>query len=488
MLCMSILCSCGNSPAPAETTAAQTTAETSAAAQADSETSAAAQDAAETSADTSAADAESTSEGYKVLLKDENGSPVSDVTVQFCSDTECILGYTGADGIALFDMPEGTYTIHLLEVPKGYAEDETEYTASAGTTEITLRSDGSADSETGEEKSDDNALKISDYGITLTLPQKYGDLKGTPDYSVEQLKRADPKVQKFSMDYYGFHKDDIDLLNSYIDEWEDAFLKGEEIPEPPRPHWDDWQHMNANVFTIYTIDSAAAEDQLRSYINEDKPEGSEIDLLEKLSVEGDTAFYLCRFGFNDEQTEHIKDYFGDLYDEFVELRSDKESFISGLELYKPIPLDIPEKNIGDVITFETTDLDGNKVTSEEIFKDHKVTMINLWATWCSPCKRELPELGEMAKEFEDKDCQIIGICLDAKNETAVDTAKGILSDTGCDYLNIAPPEDVNNILPATSIPTSYFVDSEGRIIAEKVVSAKVDLYPKTIDECLAAME
>ena len=115
-------------------------------------------------------------------------------------------------------------------------------------------------------------------------------------------------------------------------------------------------------------------------------------------------------------------------------------------------------------------------------------MINLWATWCGPCKRELPELGEMAKEFEEKDCQIIGICLDANNETAIGTAKDILSECGCDYLNIAPPEDINDILPAASIPTSYFVDSEGRIIAEKVVGARVDLYPETIDECLAAME
>ena len=189
-----------------------------------------------------------------------------------------------------------------------------------------------------------------------------------------------------------------------------------------------------------------------------------------------------------EAAKSVKDYLGDLYDEFDELRSDKETFISALELYEPIPLNIPEKNIGDIITFETTDFDGNTITSEEIFKNHKVTMINLWATWCGPCKRELPDLSEMAREFEGKDCQIIGICLDANNETAIGTAKDILSECGCDYLNIAPPEDINDILPAASIPTSYFVDSEGRIIAEKVVGARVDLYPETIDECLAAME
>ena len=52
--------------------------------------------------------------------------------------------------------------------------------------------------------------------------------------------------------------------------------------------------------------------------------------------------------------------------------------------------------LGSKLVFETTDLEGNSITSDEIFTGHRVTMINMWATWCDPCKNELPELAKMA--------------------------------------------------------------------------------------------
>ena len=67
--------------------------------------------------------------GYEVLVNDADGKPVSGVTIQFCSDTECVMGTTGDNGIAAFDKAAGSYTIHVLKVPEGYAGDDTEYAA-----------------------------------------------------------------------------------------------------------------------------------------------------------------------------------------------------------------------------------------------------------------------------------------------------------------------------------------------------------------------
>ena len=64
--------------------------------------------------------------GYEVLVNDGAGRPVSGVTVQFCSDTECILGTTGDNGIAAFDKEAGKYTVHVLKAPESYARDDTE--------------------------------------------------------------------------------------------------------------------------------------------------------------------------------------------------------------------------------------------------------------------------------------------------------------------------------------------------------------------------
>ena len=75
---------------------------------------------------------------YEVLIQDEAGKPVSDVTVQFCSDIECNMGTTNEKGIAVFEKEAGSYTIHVLKVPEGYAPDETEYAAPAQPGQIVI--------------------------------------------------------------------------------------------------------------------------------------------------------------------------------------------------------------------------------------------------------------------------------------------------------------------------------------------------------------
>ena len=66
---------------------------------------------------------------YEVCVNDGSGKPVPGVTVQFCSDTECILGTTDEKGLAVFEKEGGKYTVHVLKVPEGYRGDDTEYAA-----------------------------------------------------------------------------------------------------------------------------------------------------------------------------------------------------------------------------------------------------------------------------------------------------------------------------------------------------------------------
>ena len=68
---------------------------------------------------------------YEVLVEDEAGKPVSGVTIQFCSDTECMMGTTDANGIAAFDREAGSYTVHVLKVPEGFESVSDEFTAPA---------------------------------------------------------------------------------------------------------------------------------------------------------------------------------------------------------------------------------------------------------------------------------------------------------------------------------------------------------------------
>ena len=66
----------------------------------------------------------------RILVKDEAGTPVKGARVQFCSDSECMLGTTDATGLATFEVPEGTYTVHVLKVPEGYKKNPDEYKTS----------------------------------------------------------------------------------------------------------------------------------------------------------------------------------------------------------------------------------------------------------------------------------------------------------------------------------------------------------------------
>ena len=77
-----------------------------------------------------------------------------------------------------------------------------------------------------------------------------------------------------------------------------------------------------------------------------------------------------------------------------------------------------DDSVGNTVSFETTDLDGNSVNSADLFRDKKVTVINFWATWCPHCVEELPELEKFTKELEAQGCQMIGICEDADTDAA----------------------------------------------------------------------
>ncbi len=142
--------------------------------------------------------------------------------------------------------------------------------------------------------------------------------------------------------------------------------------------------------------------------------------------------------------------------------------------------------------FTAEDLDGNPV-DEAIFADYDLTMINLWGTFCGPCIQEMPELGEIAEEYEEKGFQIVGICTDAVDgdgQALTDTvasAKEIIEETGADYLHILPTGEIfTDLLPRVSaVPTTIFVDREGKQVGLADMGAKdKDSWLAVIDEKL----
>lgn len=135
---------------------------------------------------------------------------------------------------------------------------------------------------------------------------------------------------------------------------------------------------------------------------------------------------------------------------------------------------------GVLSNFTSVDINGNPVDSS-VLKGKKLTMINIWATYCGPCINEMPFLGEISKEYADKDFQIIGIALDVVDyytgglsESQISLAKDIINRTGADYLHLVPSESLYNakLSQVTSIPETIFVDENGCQVGESVIGGR----------------
>ena len=68
-----------------------------------------------------------------------------------------------------------------------------------------------------------------------------------------------------------------------------------------------------------------------------------------------------------------------------------------------------------ILAFEAATMEGQAITSE-CFADSKLTMLNVWATYCGPCLNEMPDLGEIAASYDKSDFQMLGIISDVVAE------------------------------------------------------------------------
>ena len=147
---------------------------------------------------------------------------------------------------------------------------------------------------------------------------------------------------------------------------------------------------------------------------------------------------------------------------------------------------------GLLSSFSTTDLEGNAV-DQSILEDYDLTMVNVWATYCTPCLQEMPDLGELASEYADKGVQILGLVSDVLNsdgtisDSQVETAQEIVEETGASYQHLLPSADLLGLLSQIyGVPTTFFVDSAGNQVGYAYVTAmEREQFVEIIDAALA---
>ena len=145
-----------------------------------------------------------------------------------------------------------------------------------------------------------------------------------------------------------------------------------------------------------------------------------------------------------------------------------------------------------VLTFEASTIEGAPLTSE-CFADSKLTMINVWATYCNPCISEMPDLGEIAASYDRSEFQIIGIVSDVTenaDERMIDTARNLVEDTGANYPHLLLNKSLleNLVGEVDAVPTTFFVNRKGEVLGYAVGSQSKGTWEEIINEILVEVE
>lgn len=122
------------------------------------------------------------------------------------------------------------------------------------------------------------------------------------------------------------------------------------------------------------------------------------------------------------------------------------------------PWDIEKLPSTQAPAFSLADLNGKTVTSSS-FKD-KVLLINFWATWCAPCREEMPALDRLQHKMKDKGLTVIGIAIDSDKALVSEFIAKIKSS----FPVLHDPEmTCHDAYKVFSYPTTFLVDKQGVI-------------------------
>ena len=111
-----------------------------------------------------------------------------------------------------------------------------------------------------------------------------------------------------------------------------------------------------------------------------------------------------------------------------------------------------------------TDLDGNEISSADFAG--QVLVVNLWGSWCPPCRKEAPALQKASSELADEKVQFLGLL--TKDDPA--KAKAFNAKVGIEYPSIDDSAGRNQAafadsLPSVAVPTTWVIDKNGKVAA-----------------------
>lgn len=123
----------------------------------------------------------------------------------------------------------------------------------------------------------------------------------------------------------------------------------------------------------------------------------------------------------------------------------------------------PVKQLPDV---SVKTLEGKTIKLKDIVSEHKLTVLSFWATWCSPCKKELTALTDYYEEWkEDFDVELVAITID--DNRALPKVKPMVETKGWPFVILSDSnQDLMRALNFQTVPQTFVVDQNGNIVYE----------------------
>lgn len=231
--------------------------------------------------------------------------------------------------------------------------------------------------------------------------------------------------------------------------------------------YEKWQESLERIGTIGMFEKSLSEEEIGKITKCD----SHTKLGE--SKDGIYSYYLSVNSTADAETiEELKQT-------RVEITEKKERPENGFVLSEKSDLENTmafsadsQNAVTDLSNLKTKDIDGKEFSGKD-FADYDLTMVNVFATWCSPCVQEIPDLAEIQKEMKDKRVNIVGVVTDTvdqtgENQEALEKAKLIRERSKAEYPFLIPDKSNFNgrLSGIQAFPETFFVDKKGQIVGE----------------------
>ena len=136
---------------------------------------------------------------------------------------------------------------------------------------------------------------------------------------------------------------------------------------------------------------------------------------------------------------------------------------------------------GDVLGYsktpawELTDPDGKPVKSSDF--DGKVLILDFWATWCPPCRAEIPGFIELQNEYGEKGLVVVGVLLDEKEPARV---KQFMKEFGINYPVVIGTFNIMEYFGGMGMPSTFVINRSGKIVARHIGFASKETLEREI--------